>query len=144
MGIRVDPRTGMIQQGKPRPFKPPVSPHMVRLKKTDNMFPARNLPQGEVRAEKIIEISRELTPEQLLQLAAEISKAIAAQIQPVQVQANSAVQSQVDIDESIIDVGIGDQEPLEKGSGSVSIVNETIVEDSIADSKRALKALKKS
>jgi hypothetical protein len=114
------------------------------------MFPARPFPKGSTIEAVVVQQSQGLTAEQLQQLATSIGKTIAAQIGNVQLQAYPVGQSQadpavkvhVDIDESIIDVGIGDQDPLEKGAGSGKIVKEATVKDDIAGSKQALKAIK--
>lgn len=165
MGLKVCPRTGMIKRGPVRPSKFPPSPHMYRHKKTDNMFPTRPLHSGQVSEPQFLRAVQALTPEQLQQLAVEIGKTIADQIADgVQVQVNPAVHLQaysagqpqanrvnvdttkkhvdIKIDESIADVGIGKQAPLEKGKGSANIVEEEIVQDNISKSKQALKALK--
>lgn len=150
MGLKVCPRTGMIIRGPVRPPRPPQSPHVVRLKKTNNMFPAHPFPQGSTIEAVVVQQSQGLTAEQLQQLATKIGKTIAAQIGNVQsqaypvgqLQANRAAETKVDIDESIIDVGIGEQDPLEKGAGSGKIVKEATVKDDIAGSKQALKAIK--
>jgi hypothetical protein len=146
MGIKVCPRTGMIVQGPLRPSKFPPSSNTAR-KKTNNMFPARPLPQGQVHQPQFIPPIKGLTVEQLQKLAVEIGKTIAAQLAGLPVGSQPAITSRpvnvpVKIDESIIDVGIGEQEPLEKGAGSVSIVKEATVEDDISSSKQALKAIK--
>ena len=120
MGIKVDPRTGMIVPGTYRPKKPSVStpkskpPHIALL-----------------------------SAGQLRELAMEIGTAIASQMKGSTVYQSVPAQSALhQIDESLIDVGLGHQDPLEKGLNSAEMANKTTTRDDLEKAKRSLQALK--
>ena len=151
MGIKVDPRTGMIVNGPCRPSKFPPSKNGPRPKKTDNMFPVRSLKRADLPQEHYVSVS------ELREFAKEIGLTIAEQLKLFQIAQPSLVrpkeyipctpasqgnQLAIDIDESIIDVGIGEQEPLHRGASSKQISTETISVDDLEKSKNMLKRLK--
>ena len=135
MGIRVDPRTGMIVSGPSRPVKFP---------------PSKSSPKEPTQLHPAVQ----LTLAQLKEFAQEIGKVIAEELKSVKVLpilparrpyiSPESVDDvfEIDIDESIIDVGIGKQEPLKKGKGSTRLAKDTTEKDNLAKSKQSLKRLK--
>ena len=135
MGIRVDPCTGMIVSGPRRPVKFP---------------PFKGGPREPIQLTPIAQ----LTLAQLKEIAQEIGKIIADQLKgvqtlPIQPSRKSYVSREeiedsleIDIDESIIDVGIGKQDLLEKGQGSAEIAKPATKQDNLFSAKQALRAMK--
>ena len=154
MGNRVDPCTGIIVSGPYRPTKFPPSKNGRRSPKSGNMYLAKPRQVGEPQDSISLQPVPQLTLAQLKEFAEEIGKAIAAKMQPVVIHGPPAQSTGpyvspefvrntfVDIDESIIDVGIGKQEPLEKGQGSAKIAQEATKQDNLSSAKQALKAMK--
>jgi len=113
------------------------------------MFPARPLPIGEVEQQHYFQASPTITREQLAEIAREIGNILASRIQSIPTQGAFATPvnpplPKVHLNESIVDVGLGEQKPLEKGTGSAKIAKEAMVEDNITDLKKSLKAIKSS
>lgn len=144
MSMKVCPKTGIITRG----FRHHISPPPSRTART---YDNRNIR------------STQLDIETLIAMAHEIGKVIAKEIKsisqpPVVIQApnqswkteeefvdgvNPAF-SNIKIDESVIDVGLGKTKKLKKGEGSATIAKEDIQSDkSFGDSKNKLKALKR-
>ena len=162
MGIRVDPRTGMIIKGPSRPSKFPPSSDRKRVKKSGNMYPAKLAKQVLSAPMSLppIKDAPALSPEEKLEAWASIvGKAIAAQLLPalsqpreiiretVAVSGSANVQVapdtgySVDIDESIVDVGIGKAPPLKRGAESGNMKQDTKA-DNLSKTKQKLRALK--
>lgn len=156
------PRTGMIIRG-PGPFRPPAFPvtQAKNRPKSDNAFPAKPARTGEIHyPEKASPQQETLTSEKIQEIAEAVGKAIAAQIQSIPVEAKISLpanftqhtvqhvrekQSQgldITIDESIIDVGIGNQDKLEKGELSGSIAKKATKKSQLGNSLAKLKKLK--
>lgn len=136
---RVDPRTGRIIQGQPG----------GRIQST-TYFPVKKK-----------SLLQQIDMELLMKIAEKIGKTIAAELKELPVQQVSAntpttqtrrstrsnrpeFATAITIDESLIDVGLGDTGELQKGEGSASLKKGKAKQDKqLSASRNRLKALKR-
>lgn len=145
---KINPRTGIIGTGVPRPQRPPPS--------------IRSLPAHYPSI--FVSYPTTLDTEHLISVAKEIGKAIVSELKQG-IQVNNIVQeahrgsytpsinmsgtrpttAEIRIDESLIDVGIGETDELKKGDGSADLAKvDTKKDTNFQRSKNKLKALKGS
>ena len=162
--LKVCPRTGMIIKG-PGPFHPPQffpAKSLKSRKKTDNMFPAtpvplrqKSLPPPEQQSQQQ---QQTFTIDQLRELAKEIGKSIAESMGSIPIEAKITLPqgyisssrtvkeehiSEINIDESIMDVGLDPAEDLKVGEQSKSATTQTATADKLQSSLGKLRQLKK-
>ena len=162
MRIKVDPRTGAIVRGNARPVPPPPHAKKSRQKSRQN-DPQRSATEPAMlaaidpkllmeMAEKIGHIIGKNAGKITGQMVAEALQALpAGQSQALtvgQLQVHGAVQSQVHdapkLDESVIDVGIGQMDELKRGKGSAILGKEdTQTDTGLAQAANKLRALKR-
>jgi hypothetical protein len=143
MKIRVDPRTGIIVKGKPRPVPPPPS------SPKQNRYPqwqgSANLPAtpSPISIESLMKIA-----ERIGQVTGKIiadtltSRPFSTPIMSGPQTTVSAGQT-IAIDESIIDVGLDSTKELKKGEGSAILAHRDVDQDTqLVQSANKLRALK--
>lgn len=165
--LRVCPRTGMIIKGPGvyRPNRFPVTQAKNKIK-SDNTFPAEPSPAEPSPAEPRIvpeapsfpNNNQGFNPDQIKELAHEIGRAVAESMkgvitERVIVSGNQPVRGttpmtkpsfNIEIDESIADVGIGKTQELVKGEQSGKIAKEALKTENIGSSLEKLRKLKKT
>lgn len=137
MKIKVDPRTGKIVGGRPRPIRPPDHP----------IYPGSVQTQAVIDTEALMLIAREMG-----KVIAEEMKSAGPQVIERQVAVGTyqgsasdfIKQSTIEIDESVLDVGIGETDDLKVGDGSADLAKKEEKHDSsLQQAKNKLKSLKK-
>jgi len=126
MKHRLDPRTGTVILDPPkRPSAPKKRTVLARPVQDDVVT-------------RLVQEMKELIVEELTKITVPPVTSFA----PPQTSPSHS-QSSVQIDESLIDVGIGQQEELIIGAGSATLKQEITEDSNLTESKNKLKTLKK-
>jgi hypothetical protein len=129
MRNKVDPRTGKITTGG---SAGPLKQERPVVKATTS---------AKYDLEKLIKEFGEAIVKQITESIVSTNKSIS----PTYETPNSSqLPTQIRIDESLIDVGIGEQEELITGEGSANLKQEAASDEQLSSAKDKLKALKKS
>ena len=141
----VNPRTGIIGLGNPKPARPPSSTRSLPAR-----YPAKRMEVG-VDMDGLVMVAKEIGKAIVkemrkgIQVTGVVSETRRSPQGPVlsKEEAISAT-ARIGIDESLIDVGIGETDELKKGDGSANLAKNNAQQDAgFTKSKNKLKRLKR-
>lgn len=144
---KINPRTGIIGVGVPRPQRPP--PSIRSLPAHYSSIPASH--PVTLDTEHLISVAKEIGKaivgelKKGIQVTGVVSEAHRAPYRPsLTREVTESAITGIQIDESLIDVGIGKMDELKKGEGSANLTKADTKEDvNFQRSKNKLKALKR-